>query len=295
MIGGELFVCVKQAVAVHGGLVLAPGDKTLAPECRRWVVNEADGFALEEALRLREQGVVTGVTCVTAGPPAAREMLAWCLAMGADRALRIDVPEGTWLDPNATGAVLAAAVRHLGGRLVFGAQRSDDGRSGMVPAAVAHALGAVYLSNATAVRLNGETVEIHRKLERGHRQVWAAALPAVVAFEPGGNIPRYVSVAALILAQRRAVEELAPPTLGVRLDELPRLNVLHRLTPPRVRPKKTVSLTAGQSVTDRLKTIMSGGMTDKKEKKVLRGGAEELAAEVVRLLKERQILGRDGL
>ena len=264
----EVFVCVKQAVAVTGPLAFAPGDGRLAPECRKWVHHEADGYALEQALRLREQGTVERITCITAGPAEATGMLGWCLAMGADRAMRIPVAEDAGLDQLATGTLLGAAIRRMGGRLVLAAQRSDDGQSGLVPAAVARALDAAYLSNVTLVQLSEERVEVQRKLERGNRQVWAASLPAVIAVEPGSVSPRYVSVAAIILARRRAVEELAVEALGADPQMLPRLTTLQRLVVPRVRPKKMVVLTPGQSVSDRRKMIMSGGLSDKKGKRV---------------------------
>ena len=194
----------------------------------------------------------------------------------------------------ATGALLGAAIKRMGGRLVLTAQRSDDGRSGLVPAAVARALDAAYLSNAALVQLSEERIEVQRKLERGNRQVWAASLLAVVAVEPGSILPRYVSVAALILAQKCAVEELETEALGVNLQGLPRLTTLQRLVVPRLRPKKTMPLMSGQSLADRRKMIMSGGLSDNKERRVLKGSPAQLATEVINLLRERQILTRDG-
>jgi len=290
----EVFVCVKPALAIAGPLELLPGGQALAPGCGQWVVNEADSVALEAALRLRESGAARQVICVSAAPQTAAAMLAWCVAMGADRRVHIPVAENATLDSYATGGLLGTAIRHLGGRLVFTGQRSDDGRSGVVPPVLAHALGAAYLSNAATATLAGERVEIQRRLERGHRQVWAAALPAVVAVEPSAMIPRYVSVAALLLAQRHAVEELNPAMLGTNAAAVPPLTVLRRLMPPRLRPKKTAAPVAGQSAADRLRMIMSGGMDEKKERKILKGPSAQLAAAVINLLGERQILGDSG-
>jgi len=290
----ELFVCVKPALAIAGPLELLPGGQALAPSCRQWVVNEADSFALEAALRLRESGAVQQVTCITAGPRTTTAMLAWCVAMGADRRVHIPVGEDAVLDSYAIGALLGAAIRHLGGRLVFTAQRSDDGGSGMVPAALAHVLGAAYLSNAATATLVDERVAIQRRLERGHRQVWAAALPAVVAVEPGATIPRYVSVAALLLAQRHVVEELTPAMFGANVAAVPPPTTLRRLVPPRLRPKKIATPASGQSAADRLQMIMSGGMGENREKKVLKGAPAQLAMAVINLLRERQILGNAG-
>ena len=116
---------------------------------------------------------------------------------------------------------------------MLAAQRSDDGGSGIVPAALARRLGAAYLSNVAAIRLSGKRVEVERKLERGNRQVWSAALPAVVAVESGSVLVRHVSVAGLILARRRAVETVTPASFGVDASSLMQLNQPKRLaTPP---------------------------------------------------------------
>jgi electron transfer flavoprotein beta subunit len=293
----EAVVCVKQVVVVRGSLSLTNDERQLAPSCRSVQPNEADTFALEQALRLREQGLVERVTCLSAGSPETEAMLALCLAMGADRALRIDLAEDVRLDEVATGALLAAAIATLGSRLVLTAQRSDDGGSGIVPAAVARALGAAYLSNVAAIRLAGESVEVERKLERGNRQVWSAALPAVVAVESGTLLPRYVSVAALILARRQAVEAITPAGLGVAPGSLARLVDVKRLAAPRRRPKKTAAAVAVQGAAGSRQSLImsnlgvSSGPT--KEKKLLTGAPEEIATAVVNLLIEREIFVRE--
>lgn len=127
--------------------------------------------------------------------------------------------------------------------------------------------------------------------------MWSAPLPAVVAVEPGTILPRYVSVAALILARRRAVETITPAALGVDPGSLARLTELKRLAAPRRRPKKTgapigTTAVAGGS---RLNLMMGGlGSGHTKDKKLLTGAPEELATAVVNLLVEREILSREG-
>lgn len=288
-------VCVKQAEGVRGPLSFTSDGLRLAPECRDLRPNEADTFALEQALRLREQGVVDSITCLTAGSPEGGAMLALCLAMGADRAVRLELAEDVGCDEAAIGALLASAIGTLGGRLVLAAQRSDDGGSGIVPAAMARALGVAYLSNVAAVRLAGERIEVERKLERGHRQVWRAALPAVIAVEPGTTLPRYVSVAALILARRRPVETITPAALGIEVSSLRALTEWKGLRAPRRRPKKTGAAiaTTGAEGGGRSRAMPGGlGPSRSTEKQLLAGAPEEIATAVVNLLVEREILSR---
>jgi electron transfer flavoprotein beta subunit len=299
MTSPDVIVCVKQAVAVEGTLSLSSDGRALSPGCYRAVPNAGDTFALEQALRLRESGFVRSVICLTAGPPDFVAMLTLGLAMGADRAVRIDV-DPDLIDEVGTGVLLAAAIRQLGGSFVLAAQRSDDGASGIVPAAIARSLGAAYLSNSAAIRFAGAQVEVERKLERGNRQVWRAQLPAVVAVEPNTLLPRYVSVASLILAGRREVNTLTPAALGVDLAALPRLTELQRLATPRRRPKKTAAAPAAAKapgVGARRPMAMGaigGGSSGSKDKKVVTGTPEAIATAFIELLVEREIFPKGG-
>jgi electron transfer flavoprotein beta subunit len=297
----EAIVCVKHAIAISGTLALTADELRLAPECRHIVPNEVDTSALEQALQLREQGLIGKVTCITAGPAEAEMMLAICFAMGADRAIHIDLEKDASLDEFAMGALLGAAIAKLKGRLVLAGQRSDDGGSGIVPAVIARTLGGAYLSNVAVVRLAGERVEVERKLERGNRQAWNAALPAVVAIEPGVILARYVSVAKLIVARRRAAETLLPAELGVHLESLPQLTQLKKLATPRRRPKKTPAPVAAPAASGGIRRPMAMGSVGaapssaggSKDKKILTGAPEELATAVFNLLVEREILSRN--
>jgi electron transfer flavoprotein beta subunit len=296
----DVIVCVKQAVAIDGTLSLSSDERALSPGSYRAVPNMGDTFALEQALRLREDGLVRSVICLTAGLPDGVAMLTLALAMGADRTVRIDV-DPNLIDELGTGVLLAAAIRQLGGSLVFTAQRSDDGASGIVPAAIARSLGAAYLSNSAAVRLAGMQVEVERKLERGNRQVWRARLPAVVAVEPNTLLPRYASVASLILARRREVSILTSTALAVDLASLPRLTELQRLSTPRRRPKKTVAPPVAAKVPGTAAArrpmamgAIGGGSSSSKDKKVVTGSPEAIATAFIELLIEREIFPKGG-
>jgi electron transfer flavoprotein beta subunit len=285
----EVFVCVKQAMSIAGAASVGPQAAQRAGTAPRPVRNEADMFALEEALRARDRGEVERVVCVSVGSPRAREALVAALAMGADHAVRIDVSDDAGLDAGATAALLAAAIGSLGGRLVFAAQTSDDERSGLVPAFLARRLDAVYLSNAATFRLTDGEVEIQRRVKRGGRQVWRAALPAVVAFDGGINVPRYPRVAARFRARRQTIEETSPAVLGVDLGSLPRPVAILRIEPLRRRTKKMALPAREGSAADRMRALVGGGIAAKASK-VVAGPIDQLVAAAVAFLKERRLL-----
>lgn len=285
----EVFLCVKPASGLKGPVRFNADASDVDADSRLWSTNDADRFALEAALKARDCGTADRVTCVTVGPAEADEALHYCLAAGADRAVRVPVPAAILFEPPVAGALLAAAIRHLGGRLVFTAQRSNDGESGLVPVYLAHVLGATYLSNVTDFRCDGAVAEIRRRIEGGHRQVWRSRLPAVVAFDRGGAIPRYVAVAAMALARRREIQQLTAPAIGVELSQLPRPVRLERLMPPRVRTKKLPGPDWNQSASERMRTIATGGST-RRTSTILEGPRAEIAAVAAEYLHKRRLL-----
>lgn len=285
----EIFVCVKHATEVREPVRFTPDGTNLATDCRGWAFNHADHFALEEALRLRENGQVETISCITVGPDPALEALVYCLAAGIDRAIHISVPDDMQFNPKTVATLLGRAIHHFGGRLVFTAQCSSDGESGLVPAYLASTIGAAFMSNAADIQISKNEVQIHRRIERGHRQVWKATLPTVVAFNKDINQPRYVSVAALISARQKLIIQLTPEMLAVSLAELPRSAKLERLMPARARSKKLHTPISGQSAAERILAITMGGANEK-SKRVLQGLPEDLATEAVAQLKENRLL-----
>jgi electron transfer flavoprotein beta subunit len=287
----RVVVCVKE-VSLLTGPVSIGRDQRLAPESLEPAVNAHDLFALEAALRLREAALVTEVVALTAGSGALEATVTWCAAMGVDRIVRLRAAAVDAMDAFGLGEVLAGAIKTLDASLVLCGQRSADSGSGVVPAAIAAALGVPYISAGARLQIQAARLTVERKLERGRRAVWQTSLPAVVACATGINVPRYVSVAAQIMARRAVPQEVSWDAAGSDVAAPRARATLRGLMPPRVRPKKTATPTLGMNTADKMRLIMSGGVTEKKDKKIIRGDADTLAHELMLFLDERQLLAR---
>ncbi len=281
----DVFVCTRPMAVIESSPRIRDDGMALDPSCSRWIVDADNAYALEAALQLREQGAVARVVCISAGPVEYDLALTWCLAAGADRVLRVDLPTAGALDARATGVLLAGAVRRAGGSLVIMAQRSGDEQNALVAPAMAADLGAGYLDNAVDVRVEAGEVRIQRRIERGHRQLWAADLPAVVAVAPGANRPRYVSVAGLSLARQGTIEILT----STDPDKLPRLSERVSLVPGRQRTRAVSVPAASASAAERMQAIM-GTASKGPGPTMLRGSKEELADHAVAFMQDRGIL-----
>lgn len=171
-------------------------------------INDYDRYAVEAALRLREDGPVEEVVVVTAGPEEAGQVLRTCLAMGADRAVHLRCERDDLADPFAVAAALSGAVERSGAQIVTAGLLSEDSGHGQVGGLVAGLLGWAWASAVTAIRPEDGRLVVERELDGGRAAVVELRLPAVVAVQTGVNTPRYASLRGIMAARRKPVETL---------------------------------------------------------------------------------------
>jgi electron transfer flavoprotein beta subunit len=185
-------------------------------------MNPFDEIAVEEAVRLKEAGVVTEIVVVSCGPQACQETLRTALAIGADRAILVDTGE-TELQPLAVAKLLKAVCQKESPRLaILGKQAIDDdaNQTGQMLAAL---LGWPQATFASKVKIEGERAQVTREVDGGLETV-SIKLPAVVTTDLRLNEPRYVTLPNIMKAKKKALETLKPDALGV--DIAPRLATL---------------------------------------------------------------------
>lgn len=171
-------------------------------------INDYDRYAVEAALRLREDGPVEEVIVVTAGPEEAAQILRTCLAMGADRAVHLRCGRDDLADPFAVAVALAGAVRSSGAQIVTAGLLAEDSGHGQVGGLVAGLLGWAWASAVTAIRPEPGRLVVERELDGGRAAVVELEPPAVIAVQTGVNTPRYASLRGIMAARRKPLETL---------------------------------------------------------------------------------------
>lgn len=254
----------------------------------RTMFNPGDREATEAALRLREK-YGGEVVLMAVGPPRVQRTLRACLAMGADRAVRLwrpaleDADMPGIQDAYTTAQLLGQAIDREKPDLVLCGSCSQEEGSGQVPPILAELLNlplvtrVVFLEGASQ---QGKAV-VHVKLERGRRLQVECTLPAVFAVLPLISKPRYPGLRFLLKALSEPVSVFEPQNLNVGLRDS-RVRLVG-LGPPRPRPKKTFNFDSSLSADERLSLIMSGGITEKKSK-LWEGDPDELATRLVQVL-----------
>ncbi|PRX20205.1 electron transfer flavoprotein beta subunit [Paraburkholderia sp. BL18I3N2] len=204
-------------------------------------MNPFDEIAIEEAVRLKEAGIVTEVIAVSAGVTQVQETLRTALAIGADRAILVESNED--LQPLAVAKVLKALMDKEKPELVIlGKQAIDDdsNQTGQILAALANLPQATFASEITVADGKAEVV---REVDGG-AETLSLRLPAVVTTDLRLNEPRYVTLPNIMKAKKKPLETVRPEDLGV--DVTPRLKTLkvaepaHRGAGVRVADVKTL-------------------------------------------------------
>ena len=194
-------------------------------------MNPFDEIAVEEAIRLKEQGVATEIVAVSIGPAKAAETLRTALAMGADRAILVETPEevGSAVEPLGVAKLLKAIVdEEQPGLVVMGKQAIDDdsNQTGQMLAAL---WGRPQGTFASKVAVDGDHVTVTREVDGGLETV-RLALPAIVTTDLRLNEPRYASLPNIMKAKSKPLATKTPDDYGV--DIAPRLTVLKVAEPP---------------------------------------------------------------
>jgi electron transfer flavoprotein beta subunit len=191
-------------------------------------MNPFDEIAIEEAVRLREKGVVTEVIAVSCGITQCQETLRTAMAIGADRAILVETD--VELQPLAVAKLLKALVdKEQPGLVILGKQAIDDdcNQTGQMLAALADLPQATF---ASKVEIADQTATVTREVDGG-LETLKLGLPAVVTTDLRLNEPRYVTLPNIMKAKKKPLEVVKPGDLGV--DVTPRLKTLKVAEPPK--------------------------------------------------------------
>lgn len=172
-------------------------------------VSESDGYALEEALRVKEKLGGEVVVC-SMGPQRVKSVIKDALARGADRAIHVVGDNLGSLSPYAGASVLAEAVRDEKPDLVFTGLQSDDYGYGQTGVILAELLGLPHATIVIEVDASGETLRVKRELESGWYQWYTMPTPALLTIQSGISQIRYATLKGIMAAKKKEMREVTP-------------------------------------------------------------------------------------
>ena len=228
----NIVVCVKRVpITQEVDLEIDGTGKDVKKDALAYVVNDWDNYAIEEAILLQEKFGGTA-TAITIGTEDDEEVLRRALAVGADRAIRIE-PGDLELDGFVISKLLAGVIKDLEYDLVLTGVQADDDNCGMVGIMLAEHLGLSHAAVVTGVEPEGDEATIRVELEGGMDEVSKIRLPALLSIQTGINEPRYVSIMGIRKAGKKELKVLKAEDLSLTEDDLtPRTVVEEVFLPP---------------------------------------------------------------
>lgn len=222
----KLVVCVKQVRVLGDEVGFTADARDVDPDYLVEALNEWDACATEEALRIRERVGEAEVVAITAAGDGPQIALRRCLAMGVDRAVRVD---SRALDPIATARALAGAVRAESPDLVLCGVQSSDAVQGATGTALAELLGLPRVAVVTRIAWSGAgPATVSRELEGGVIDVVEVDTPALLTLQTGINQPRYATLRAIKQAEQQEI-----PVIASSDGAAPAYRVRRMFAPPR--------------------------------------------------------------
>ncbi len=257
----KILVCIKQVPEFeHMEIREGAGGAVVLDAFTDYKMNRFDEFAMETAVRIKENRHGTAVDVLTVGPERSAEALKRAIGMGADHGIHLQTETTDYLSPFDIARWISTYAKPKNYDLILTGSMSEDGMNGQIGPMVAGSLGLPAATQVIHSKIEGDgsQMDIEREIEGGSREVIRLCLPTVLAIQTGANQPRYPSLSNLLRAGKQPLETLDVHELG----QLQGHEVLLRyVMPPKTR--------AGRHLT---------------------GSAEEKAEQLLALLREKAFI-----
>ncbi len=225
----KIVVPVKRVVDFNVKIRVKPDGSGIDLANVKMSMNPFDEIAVEEAVRLKEKSGAKEVVVVSIGSAKAQDTLRTALAIGADRAILIETPESTTVEPLAVAKLLKAVVEAEKPDLVILGKQAIDDDSNQTGQMLASLLDWPQGTFASKVVPEAGSISVTREVDGGLETI-KLKLPAVVTTDLRLNEPRYPSLPNIMKAKKKPLDVKKPEDFGV--DIAPRLKVLKTAEPP---------------------------------------------------------------
>ena len=205
----KIIVLMKQVASKDAILRINKSETWIEESDLSFEVSESDGYALEEALRVREKLTGEVVVC-SMGPARVKSVIKDALARGADRAIHVTGDNLGNLSPYAAASALAEAIRDEKPDLILTGLQSDDFGYGQTGVILAEILGLPHATIVIELDASGDNLRVKRELESGWYQWYSMPLPALLTIQSGISQIRYATLKGIMAAKKKEIKEISP-------------------------------------------------------------------------------------
>jgi electron transfer flavoprotein beta subunit len=209
----NILVLVKQTFDTEEKIVINNG--VISEDNVEFILNPYDEYAVEEAIKIKEESGAE-VTVLTVGPERSENVLRTALAMGADKAVLIELVEAG--DEYKIAKLITAAINGHEYDVILGGNMSVDSGSSQVAARVAEELDIPHVSAITKLSFDANKATVERDVE-GDVEVVEVNLPFLATAQQGLNEPRYPSLPGIMKAKKKPLERYQAEDFELAEDE----------------------------------------------------------------------------
>jgi electron transfer flavoprotein beta subunit len=233
----NVIVCVKQVPDTAAKVELSSDGKSIDTTDLAYVLNPYDEYAVEEALKLKEN-LGGEVTLITMGPKRADEVLRTGLAMGADKAIHVMDDRLAGSDALSTAKVLSTVIKTLQFDIVLCGKLAVDTNNGQVGQMTAEFLGIPHQTSITKLEVKDGKAVSEREVEGG-KEINETGLPALFTAEKDLNKPRYPSLPGIMKAKKKEVTLLDLASMNLDEKSVGKAGSVVNLSDISMPPKRT--------------------------------------------------------
>lgn len=199
----NILVCIKQVPDMESKFKVDGGGKWYDTADLAWRMNEYDEYAVEQAVKLKEQVKNADITVLSIGSDKVKETMKKALAMGCDRGAHIADDNVSAKEPCEIAGAIAEYAKDKNFEVIFTGMQSQDRGSGQVGVLVAEMLSLPAVTTIVDFAYDGGRIEVKRELEGGVKAKVAISTPAVVTCQLGLNTPRYPTLPNIMKAKKK--------------------------------------------------------------------------------------------
>jgi electron transfer flavoprotein beta subunit len=224
----KVLVAVKRVIDFAAHIRVKKDESGVETTNVKMSMNPFDEIAVEEAVRLKEKGLVKEIVVVSIGVNQNQEVLRTALAMGADRAILVETTQE--IQPLAAANILRAIAERETPQIIILGKQAIDTDNNQVGQMLAGLLNWPQGTFTSKIVITGETILVTREIDGG-LETLKLKLPAVITTDLRLNEPRYLSLPNIVQAKRKPIDII--PVTDLAVDCTPRLETLKVTAPPK--------------------------------------------------------------
>ncbi|KAL3288124.1 hypothetical protein HHI36_002573 [Cryptolaemus montrouzieri] len=227
----RVLVGVKRVIDYAVKIRVKPDKSGVVTDGVKHSMNPFDEIAVEEAVRLKEQKIANEIIAVSCGPQQSQDVLRTALAMGADKAIHVEVAGAEYetLQPIHVSKILAKIAQNEKVDLVIVGKQAIDDDCNQTAQMTAGFLDWPQATYASKIEKKDDHIVVKREIDGGLETI-KCKIPAVISADLRLNEPRYATLPNIMKAKKKPLTKITPKDLGV--DVSPRIQIVKVEEPP---------------------------------------------------------------